>query len=75
MKFRIWFRQTCLDLAEAVIEFNAGARSSLQYHVYKHEHIYVDQGRLGMELEQEAGVGQGRSSSEALASIIVSPPA
>ena len=43
------------DYALKIIEFHAGARSSLQYHVHKHEHIYVDQGRLGMELEQEGG--------------------
>jgi len=38
-----------------IIEFKAGSRSSLQYHERKHEHIYVDQGRLGLELENEEG--------------------
>ena len=28
-----------------IIEIKAGTRSSLQYHVRKHEHIYVDCGR------------------------------
>lgn len=38
-----------------IIEFKAGSRSSLQYHRQKHEHIYVDQGRLRVELEQDDG--------------------
>jgi mannose-6-phosphate isomerase-like protein (cupin superfamily) len=38
-----------------IIEFNQGTRSSLQYHVKKHEHIYVDSGRLQIELENERG--------------------
>jgi mannose-6-phosphate isomerase len=38
-----------------IIEFNQGTRSSLQYHVKKHEHIYVDSGRLQVELENEQG--------------------
>jgi mannose-6-phosphate isomerase-like protein (cupin superfamily) len=38
-----------------IIEFNQGTRSSLQYHVQKHEHIYVDSGRLQVELENERG--------------------
>ncbi len=38
-----------------IIEFNAGARSSLQYHNHKHEHIYVDRGRLRAVLEQPDG--------------------
>ena len=38
-----------------IIEFNKGARSSLQYHVKKHEHIYVDRGQLQVELEDEQG--------------------
>jgi mannose-6-phosphate isomerase-like protein (cupin superfamily) len=38
-----------------IIEFNQGTRSSLQYHVQKHEHIYVDSGRLQVELENEHG--------------------
>ena len=38
-----------------IIEFNQGMRSSLQYHVRKHEHIYVDSGRLQVELENAEG--------------------
>jgi mannose-6-phosphate isomerase len=38
-----------------IIEFNQGTRSSLQYHVKKHEHIYVDSGRLQVELENDLG--------------------
>ena len=39
-----------------IIEIHKGTRSSLQYHVEKHEHIYVDSGVLGMEWENEQGV-------------------
>ena len=38
-----------------IIEINKGTRSSLQYHVKKHEHIYVDRGVLQMEWEDEDG--------------------
>ena len=38
-----------------IIEVNKGTRSSLQYHVKKHEHIYVDSGLLQIEWEDEAG--------------------
>jgi mannose-6-phosphate isomerase len=38
-----------------IIEFKKGSRSSLQYHVLKHEHIYVDQGILVVEQEDETG--------------------
>lgn len=38
-----------------IIEFTAGNRSSLQYHERKHEHIYVDSGRLLMEYEDSSG--------------------
>ena len=38
-----------------IIEFNKGARSSLQYHNLKHEHIYVDRGRLLMDWENGSG--------------------
>ena len=37
------------------IEFKAGSRSSLQYHEVKHETIYLDQGKLEVELEDEQG--------------------
>jgi mannose-6-phosphate isomerase len=38
-----------------IIEIKAGTRSSLQYHVKKHEHIYVESGTLQMEWENESG--------------------
>lgn len=38
-----------------IIEFKKGSRSSLQYHVQKHEHIYVDAGKLQVELENAQG--------------------
>ena len=38
-----------------IIEVNKGTRSSLQYHVKKHEHIYVDSGLLEVEWEDDAG--------------------
>jgi mannose-6-phosphate isomerase len=37
------------------ITVNKGHRSSLQYHVKKHEHIYVIEGSLSIEWENEAG--------------------
>jgi mannose-6-phosphate isomerase-like protein (cupin superfamily) len=39
-----------------IIEFRQGSRSSLQYHVRKHEHVYVDSGRL--QIEHENGLGE-----------------
>ncbi|MCL4190115.1 MAG: hypothetical protein KJZ87_00105 [Thermoguttaceae bacterium] len=38
-----------------IIEIKKGTRSSLQYHVHKHEHICVDQGVLQMEWENDSG--------------------
>jgi mannose-6-phosphate isomerase len=38
-----------------IIEVRKGTRSSLQYHNRKHEHIYVDRGRLRAVLEQPDG--------------------
>ncbi len=38
-----------------IIEFKKGSRSSLQYHVKKHETIYVDSGLLMIEHEGEDG--------------------
>lgn len=38
-----------------IIEIKKGTRSSLQYHVHKHEHIYVDQGVLQVEWENDSG--------------------
>ena len=51
----IWVAHTD-KYAFKIIEIKAGTRSSLQYHVRKHEHIYVDSGVLQMEWENEAGV-------------------
>ncbi len=50
----LWIAHTD-KYALKIIEFNAGARSSLQYHVKKHEHIYVDEGQLEVQLENEIG--------------------
>ena len=50
----IWIAQTD-RYALKIIEVNKGHRSSLQYHVKKHEHIYVDRGVLQMEWENEQG--------------------
>jgi len=54
-----WGRETWVahtdKYALKIIEFNKGSRSSLQYHVKKHEHIYVDSGKLQMERENDAG--------------------
>jgi mannose-6-phosphate isomerase len=50
----IWVAHTD-RYAFKIIEINRGTRSSLQYHVKKHEHIYVDRGVLQMEWENEQG--------------------
>jgi mannose-6-phosphate isomerase len=50
----IWVAHTD-RYALKIIEFNQGARSSLQYHRVKHEHIYVDSGALQIEWENDAG--------------------
>ncbi len=50
----IWVAHTD-QYALKIIEFNKGARSSLQYHVKKHEHVYLDSGSLEMERENDAG--------------------
>lgn len=50
----IWVAHTD-KYALKIIEFKQGSRSSLQYHVNKHEHIYVDSGKLQMELENDQG--------------------
>jgi mannose-6-phosphate isomerase len=39
-----------------IIEVRSGSRSSLQFHRYKHEHIYVDSGVIEIERENEAGI-------------------
>ncbi|MEW6751336.1 MAG: cupin domain-containing protein [Candidatus Latescibacterota bacterium] len=50
----IWVAHT-EHYALKIIELHAGSRSSLQYHRQKHEHIYVDRGRLRAELEGPGG--------------------
>lgn len=50
----IWVAHTD-QYALKIIELNAGCRSSLQYHVYKREHIYVEGGKLEVEWENESG--------------------
>ena len=50
----IWVAHTD-KYALKIIEFKKGNRSSLQYHVEKHEHIYVDDGVLEMEWENNNG--------------------
>jgi len=43
------------EYALKIIEFKQGSRSSLQYHVKKHEHVYVDVGKLQVEWENDQG--------------------
>jgi len=50
----LWIAHTD-KYALKIIEVNKGTRSSLQYHVKKHEHIYVDGGLLQVEWEDDAG--------------------
>lgn len=54
-----WGKETWVAHTEKyalkIIEVNKGTRSSLQYHVNKHEHIYVDAGTVQMEWEDDAG--------------------
>ena len=50
----IWVAHT-EKYALKIIEFKKGNRSSLQYHREKHEHIYVDDGVLEMEWENDQG--------------------
>ena len=50
----IWLAHTD-RYAFKIIEINKGTRSSLQYHVRKHEHIYVERGVLQMEWENDEG--------------------
>jgi mannose-6-phosphate isomerase len=50
----IWVAQTD-QYALKIIELNKGSRSSLQYHVKKHEHVYLDSGSLEMERENDEG--------------------
>jgi mannose-6-phosphate isomerase-like protein (cupin superfamily) len=50
----VWIAHTD-RYALKIIEFKKGSRSSLQYHVKKHEHIYVDAGMLQIEKENDEG--------------------
>ena len=50
----IWIAHTD-KYALKIIEFNQGSRSSLQYHAKKHEHVYVDGGKLQVEWENDRG--------------------
>jgi mannose-6-phosphate isomerase-like protein (cupin superfamily) len=50
----LWIAHTD-KYALKIIEFKKGTRSSLQYHEQKHEHIYVDDGSLQVEWENDAG--------------------
>ena len=50
----IWVAHTD-KYAFKIIEIKKGTRSSLQYHVQKHEHLYVDSGLLQMEWENDQG--------------------
>jgi mannose-6-phosphate isomerase-like protein (cupin superfamily) len=50
----IWVAHTD-KYAFKIIEIKKGTRSSLQYHVRKHEHLYVDHGLLQLEWENDRG--------------------
>ena len=50
----LWIAHTD-SYAMKIIYIKAGTRPSLQYHRVKREHIYVDQGQVRCELEQEDG--------------------
>jgi mannose-6-phosphate isomerase len=50
----VWIAQTD-KYAMKIIEIKKGTRSSLQYHVKKHEHIYVDSGVMQVEWENDQG--------------------
>ena len=50
----LWIAHTD-KYALKIIELKKGTRSSLQLHVKKHEHIYVDAGVLQMEWENAHG--------------------
>lgn len=48
----LWIAHTD-KYALKIIEVKKGHRSSLQYHVKKHEHIYIDSGILQVEWEND----------------------
>ncbi len=51
----LWIAHTD-KYALKIIELHKGSRSSLQYHVRKHEHIFVDAGTMQVEWENDKGV-------------------
>lgn len=51
----IWIAHT-EQYALKIIEFNKGSRSSLQYHVKKAEHIYIDSGSVRAEEEVDGAL-------------------
>ncbi len=67
----VWLAHT-KHYALKLIEFKAGSRSSLQYHQFKHEHIYVDRGRLRAELE--GGDGALHVAEYGPGDVIENPP-
>jgi mannose-6-phosphate isomerase len=50
----LWIAHTD-KYAMKIIEIKKGTRCSLQYHVKKHEHIYVDSGAMQVEWENDQG--------------------
>jgi mannose-6-phosphate isomerase len=50
----LWLAHTD-KYALKIIEVKKGTRSSLQYHVKKHEHIYIDSGIVQVERENDQG--------------------
>ena len=67
----IWVAHTD-QYALKIIEFKAGSRSSLQYHNFKHEHVYLDRGRLRAELERPDGTMETADLEPG--SVIENPP-
>jgi mannose-6-phosphate isomerase-like protein (cupin superfamily) len=67
----IWVAQSD-SYALKIIEFHAGSRSSLQYHVRKREHIYVDQGVLRVEIGMPDGSLEAQEHGPG--SVIENPP-
>jgi mannose-6-phosphate isomerase-like protein (cupin superfamily) len=51
----VWIAHTD-RYALKLIEIKKDTRSSLQYHVRKHEHIFIDRGTLQLEWENDTGV-------------------
>ena len=60
----LWIAHTD-KYALKIIEVNKGTRSSLQYHVKKHEHLYVDAGRCRSSGKTKAGRCRRSSSNPA----------